>query len=393
MNNRFLAIIVIFLGLLLGPRSAGADQRRFAVLVGSNLGDRHESILHHAEDDATRVAQTLRTLGDFPPDQVLVLNGATATELRDAMIRLNVRVHEQHDAVLVLFYSGHADSESLHLAGTHFPLAELKALLVGSPATSRVLVVDACRSGSLIELKGAQPTQPFSVAALDEPAPEGFAVLTSSTATENAQESASLGGSFFTYYLNSGLLGAADQNRDGAVTLSELYAFASTETRAATVSSPAGQQTPTFQFMLGGRHDLVLTRPGRRDARVGILEFAEPGRYIVQLWDAGVLAAPLAEVAAHEPGARLALPPGHYHVTRRGERDIAERDADIVGGERHRRRRRHHVSRGSRPGGAQGRAPPLGHGIRRGGWLAYGRSRRPNALHGVWACAAGNPSP
>jgi hypothetical protein len=196
-----------------------------------------------------------------------------------------------------------------------------------------VLVVDACRSGSLIGLKGAQPTQPFSVTALDEPAPEGFAVLASSTATENAQESVSLGGSFFTYYLNSGLLGAADQNRDGAVTLSELYAFASSETRAATVSSPAGQQTPTFQFMLGGRHDLVLTRPGRHDARMGVLEFAEAGRYVVQPWDAGVLAAPVAELAAHEPGARLALPPGHYHITRRGERDIAERDTDVAGGE------------------------------------------------------------
>ncbi|HJX62684.1 MAG TPA: caspase family protein [Polyangia bacterium] len=333
MKTAFLSGLIVALGLAFAPRIAVADQRRFAVFVGSNIGDHHESILHHAQDDATRVAQTLRTLGDFPPDQVLVLNGVTAPELRDAIIRLNARLREQHDAVLVLFYSGHADAESLHLAGTHFPLAELKALLVGSPATSRVLVVDACRSGSLIGLKGAQPTQPFSIAALDEPAPEGFAVLASSTATENAQESVSLGGSFFTYYLNSGLLGAADQNRDGAVTLSELYAFASSETRAATVSSPAGPQTPTFQFMLGGKHDLVLTRPGRRDARMGVLEFAEGGRYIVQPWDAGVLSAPIAELAAHEPGAKLALPPGRYHITRRGERDIAERDADVTAGE------------------------------------------------------------
>jgi hypothetical protein len=323
----------VTVALVLLSENASADQRRFAVFVGSNIGDHHEAILHHAEDDATRMAQTLRTLGDFPPDQILLLNAVTAPELRDAIIRLNTRVHEQHEAVLLLFYSGHADEQALHLAGTHFPLAELKALLVGSPATSRVLVVDACRSGSLIGLKGAQPTQPFSVAALDEPAPEGFAVLASSTSTENAQESLALGGSFFTYYLNSGLLGAADQNRDGAVTLSELYAFASSETRAATVSSPAGQQTPTFQFMLGGRHDLVLTYPGRRDARMGTLEFGEPGRYVVQLWDGGILSAPIAELATHDPGAKLALPPGRYHVTRRGQRDLAERDTDVKGGE------------------------------------------------------------
>jgi hypothetical protein len=332
MNKPILPTLVVMLAALVAA-TAHADPRRFAVFVGSNIGDRHESILHHAEDDALRVAQTLRSLGDFQADQVIVLNGVNGPELRDAIIRLNMRVREQHDAVLLLFYSGHADAEALHLAGSHFPLAELKGLLVGSPATSRVLVVDACRSGSLIGLKGAQPTQPFPVTAVEEPAPEGFAVLASSTATENAQESLSLGGSFFTHYLNSGLLGAADLNRDGAVTLSELYAFASSETRAATVSSPAGPQNPTFQFMLGGRHDLVLTRPGRRDTRVGIVEFAEAGRYIVQPWNAGVLAPPIAEIASHDPGGKLALPPGHYRITRRGQRDIAERDTDVTGGE------------------------------------------------------------
>lgn len=329
---RVLSASILAFALVLVAATAQADPRRFAVFVGSNVGDRHETVLHHAEDDALRVAQTLRTLGDFPPDQVLVLNGVTAPELRDAIIRLNMRVREQHDAVLLLFYSGHADAEALHLGGTHFPLAELKGLLVGSPATSRVLVVDACRSGSLIGLKGAQPAQPFSVAAVEEPAPEGFAVLASSTATENAQESLSLGGSFFTHYLNSGLLGAGDLNHDGAVTLSELYTFASSETRAATVSSPAGPQTPTFQFMLGGRHDLVLTRPARRDARMGILEFADAGRYVVQAWDAGVLAAPMAEIASHDPGGKLAVPPGRYRITRRGQRDIAERDVNVTGG-------------------------------------------------------------
>jgi hypothetical protein len=310
-----------------------ADPARFAIFVGANLGDRHEPILHHAEDDAARLAQTFRTLGDFPADQVLLMTAVTAAELRDALIRLNARVREQPHGILLVFYSGHADAEALHLAGTHLPLAELRALLVGSPATSRLLMVDACQSGSLISMKGAHPAPTFEVTRLDEGVPEGFAVLTSSTATENAQESVALGGSFFTYYLNSGLLGAADQNHDGTVTLSEAYAFASSETRAATASSPAGQQTPAFQFMLGGRHDLVLTRPGRLDARLGKLAFASPGRYVVQRWDLAGLSPPLAEVAAHEPGATLTLPPGRYRITLRGERTIAERDATVTGNE------------------------------------------------------------
>jgi hypothetical protein len=331
-TSLFLAATLVLTGVAPSVR-AQPDAGRFALLVGSNLGDRSDPVLRHADSDATRLAQTLRLMGGFPADQVVLITGATASEMHDALIQLNARVREHKNGVLVVFYSGHGDEQSLHLSGTRLATAELKTLLVGSPAASRLLIVDACRSGSLVQLKGAHPAPAFAVPAFAEPVPEGFAVLTSSAASEDSQESAALASSYFTYYVNSGLIGAADQDHDGAVTLSELFAFASAETRAATTGSLAGQQNPTFQFALGGQHDLVLTRPGRRDARMGTLEFAEAGRYIVQLWDAGVLAAPMAELAAQEPGAKLALPPGHYHVTRRGQRDIAERDTDVTGGE------------------------------------------------------------
>jgi hypothetical protein len=322
----------LLIALMLVAAPAWAEHARFALLVGSNVGDPHEPHLNHAEDDATRMAQTMRTLGDFPVDHVLLMTGATASELRDALIRLNARVREDHDAVLVVFYSGHADAEALHLAGTHLPMAELKALLVGSPAASRVLIVDACRSGALTTAKGARQVPPFVVPPLEEPVPEGFAVLTSSAATEDSQESIPLRSSFFTYYLNSGLIGAADHDHDGAVTLSELYAFASSETRAATARTLMGPQNPTFQFQLGGTRDLVLTRPGHRDARQGLLRFAQAGRYVVQRWEPAGLSPPIAEVAASDSGAQIALPPGRYRVTLRGDRTISEHDCAVEGG-------------------------------------------------------------
>jgi hypothetical protein len=85
--------------------------------------------------------------------------------------------------------------------------------------------------------------------------------------------------------------------------------------------------------MLGGRRDLVLTRPGRKDPRLGTLAFAEAGRYVVQQWDDSLLGPPIADVASHEPGARLTLPPGRYHVTRRGQREIAEADISVATGQ------------------------------------------------------------
>jgi hypothetical protein len=311
----------------------GEGTDRFALLVGANVGDWGEPVLRHAEEDALRLAQTLRLLGNFPADQLVVMTGATATEVREALIRLNARVRERPQGVLLVFYSGHADEQSLHLAGTHMATAELKGLLVGSPATSRVLIVDACRSGSFIQLKGGKPVAPFAVPTFQEPAPEGFAVLTSSAASEDSQESGSLASSYFTYYINSGLIGAADQDRDRTVTLSELYAFASAETRAATANSLAGPQHPTFQFSLGGRHELVLTRLAKRDLRLGALRFAQPGRYLVQRQTPSGWSPPIAEIGAHDAGAELALEPGTYRVVFRTERDVSQRDFTVTGGE------------------------------------------------------------
>ena len=332
LGGRVALILLAFAWTLaLDSQAALAAPARFALLIGSNLGDPHEAPLRYAEQDATRLANTLRSVGDFPHDQVVLLTAGTAADVRETLIRLNARVRQHRQAVLFVYFSGHADEKSLHLAGTRFPTEELRGLLVGSPATSRLLVVDACRSGSLTREKGAWPAPSFPVPPPTEPLPEGFAVLTSSAAAEDSQESPSLGGSFFTFFFNSALLGAADQDGDGRVTLSEAYAFASRQTRAATVTTRAGTQNPTFQFMLGGRQDLVLTRPGRQNARLGILRVNQAGRYIVQRWDAAGLSAPLVEIAATRAGTKVALAPGRYRVTLRGERDIAERDYQVEG--------------------------------------------------------------
>jgi hypothetical protein len=330
-----LAVAAVVCG---GPRAmaaaaAATDESRFALLVGANLGDTGEPNLSHAEEDAARLAETLRLLGRFPADQVVLMTSATASEVRDALIRLNARVRERPNGVLVVFYSGHADENALHLTGSHLGMSELKALIVGSPATSRLLIVDACRSGSLIGLKGGKAVTPFPIPTFREPVPEGFAVLASSAASEDSQESGTLKSSYFTYYLNAGLIGAADHDRDGAVTLSELYTFASAETRAATANSAAGPQNPTFQFALGGRHDLVLTHLGARDLRLGTLRFTQAGRYIVQRSTTSGWSAPVAEVGAHEDGAELALVPGTYRVVLRGERDVSQADYAVASGE------------------------------------------------------------
>jgi hypothetical protein len=162
----------LVLALLLLARTAAADPARFALLVGANQGDPHEPVLHHAEDDAGRLAQTFRTMGDFPPDQVVLM---TAPQRHRAARRPHPpqrpRPRAPRRGCCWSSTRGTPTPRPLHLGGTRLPMAELKALLVGSPALSRVLIVDACRSGALIQLKGAHPAPPFEVPVLAEPVP------------------------------------------------------------------------------------------------------------------------------------------------------------------------------------------------------------------------------
>lgn len=137
-------------------------------------------------------------------------------------------------------------------------MTELAQLVRGSSATFRLLVVDACRFGSLTRIKGGQMEAPFFVPS-QSLAGEGMAFLTASAASEDAQESDELKSSFFTHAFVSGLMGAADTNADGGVSLGEAYRYAYDATLRATSRSFYGMQHPTFQYELRGQGALIVT--------------------------------------------------------------------------------------------------------------------------------------
>jgi len=327
--------LALLIGLLsMGAGAARAETRRYAVVIGANAGDPREVRLHFAESDAAKVAQTLNDVGQFPAAQTLRLTGVSADEVRSALLELNARLRQETaDTVLLVYYSGHADADNLHLAGTHLGTRELRDILAGSSAGSRVLILDACRSGAVTRVKGGTPTTPFAVNLGQSIPPAGLAILTSSAEGEDSQESDALSGSFFTHYFNSGLIGAADENHDGLVTLAEAFSFASEQTYRATVTTAAGPQHPTFRFELGGRQDLVLARPSRPHDGLGILRFEQSGRYVVQRVDAGGPRAVVAEIAATQPGSEVALPEGSYQVVLSQADYALESDAQVHDGD------------------------------------------------------------
>jgi uncharacterized caspase-like protein len=92
------------------------------------------------------------------------------------------------------------------LGRERFDYKELRDQLKGVNADVQIAILDSCSSGAFNRLKVGMRRSPFLFDESTEAA--GHAFLTSSSASEAAQESDEIGGSFFTHYLLIALSGA-----------------------------------------------------------------------------------------------------------------------------------------------------------------------------------------
>jgi Caspase domain len=319
---------------LLTPR-ARAEVTRYAVIVGNDAGAAGEITLSYAETDARKVFDVLGALGDFKPENMVLLQGRGGDELQRVLISMNARIRAEssggRDSILFVYYSGHADADALHPGTEPLELGLLQRLVQGSSADFRVLVLDACRSGSLTRVKGAQRTAPFPVLLDAELSGEGLALLTSSASDEDAQESDALRGSFFTHYFVSGLRGAADRNGDGGISVEEAYGYAYAHTLRASSQTLYGTQHPTFRFDLKGKGAVPLTWVS---AHGGLgAQLALPPGHAYLLFAGDAQGPVIAEVGEHDAQRLLALEPGVYFVRGRTRDHLLEGLIDLAAGQ------------------------------------------------------------
>jgi hypothetical protein len=334
---RVAAVVAMTLSLAMSAaaRPAHAAIDRYAVIVGNNEGGRDEPRLRFAETDASKLRDALGEIGGFPAENLLLLQGERVAAVRGAVIATNDRVRESlaasRQALLVVYYSGHADAEALHLGEDRLPLRELEQLVRGSAANVRLLIVDACRSGALTQAKGGVRAPPFPVQIEQRLAGEGAIFLTSSAVNEDAQESDAIGGSFFTHYLVSGLLGAADHDEDGLVSLEEAYRFAYDSTLKASSRSLSGTQHPTYHYDIRGQGSLALTSPFVRASERAEVRFPAGLGFLLMRDgpDGGVVA----EVGATQQLRRLSLKPGRYFVRGRSRDYLLEGVVRLTAGQ------------------------------------------------------------
>ena len=331
--NRSIITAAVLLGLAL-TRPALADGprlHRYALLIGVADGGPTRPVLRYADSDARSMGRVLETLGGVSPGDAVFVSQASRAAVDDGFAAIEDRLRAEKGRVvrreLLVYYSGHSDEDGLLLGRDRYAYDELRARVQRAPADLRVVILDSCASGAFTRHKGGIKRPPFLLdSSIDM---RGHAFLTSTSADEQAQESDRIAASFFTYYLVSGLRGAADVNQDRRVTLQEAYQFAAQETLARTERTQSGPQHAAYEFDLTGTGDMVVTDV--RGTQSGLVLAPElSGRIIVRQKD-GTLIAELHKA----PGSTLELgvEPGEYVVALEGAPTLVQTELALAAGQ------------------------------------------------------------
>lgn len=230
-----------------------------ALLIGNSTYPADEHNLQTLKGPVKDIAALNRALIDpetglFADVDVALLPEATSSRVIRTMGRFFGTA--TRDDVLLVYFSGHGkldqngrlhlcmqDTESTDLLSTAVSSARINEFADASRARNVIIVLDCCHAGAF---RGGELG--------DAVAGPGRYVLTSCRGTQLANDATVENGtSYFTQHLVNGLLGgAADQDRDGWVTFSDLYSYVNGRLRE------AGKQFP--QQRVSGDGDVRLAR-------------------------------------------------------------------------------------------------------------------------------------
>jgi hypothetical protein len=257
---------------------------RWAVVIGvGNYENPEIPRLRYAVPDAEAMYQILIGPAGFKKEHVLLLTDKTEKRptlqnIKKALGTFLARSARKDDTVFI-FFAGHGapevdprgiesdglakylipmDADPDDLFSTALAMDDIHTIFVRIESERVVVLLDTCYSGAAGGRTFA--SKKTRAGDVDELFLErltrarGRAIITASRPTEVSIELAEPGHGFFTYYLMQGLKGAADLNRDGIVSLQELYEYVEQ------------QVTQKSRAVGGNQHPVIKGGAGRRPA-------------------------------------------------------------------------------------------------------------------------------
>ena len=235
-----------------------SETKIWAVIIGvASYG--HMPTLKYTDDDAYRIYAFLRSPegGALSEDQISIMidEEATKKNILNNMDLIFSKAGEKD--LIVLYFSGHG------LKGSFLPIDfdgfnnkiyhdEINDIFRNSPAKYKLVIADACHSGSWMATRGddVESTLDTYYTSLAQAEP-GTALIMSSKGEENSLESSGLRQGVFSHFLLRGLKGEADNDTNNVISVGELYNYIFDNVKDYT----ANRQSPVIK----GDYDTKMT--------------------------------------------------------------------------------------------------------------------------------------
>jgi uncharacterized caspase-like protein len=236
------------------------NKNRYAVVIGIERYRRDLPNVNFASHDAKVVGEYLtKRLGFSEQNVVSLINDHAAKSDMEKYLEYWLPEHVDNDSTVLIYFSGHGapnlktnegyilpyDGDPTYLDGTGYSLKRLYETLEKSPAKEVVVMLDSCFSGTggrSVISKGLRPV----VISVENPLLAGgkTVVLTASSGVQSSSTYNSKSHGLLTYFLLKGLQGSADQNNDGKIDLSEVYAYLRPQVEIVARQEFNNEQTP-----------------------------------------------------------------------------------------------------------------------------------------------------
>jgi uncharacterized caspase-like protein len=272
--------------------SAGAKPRPWALLIGIEKYHR-ATPLRFTINDVQQLTETLVARGGYGKDQILQITD-TASNPQFQPLKASIVAELPQwlkkigpDDTAIIYFSGHGfrdaegkmylapiDCDPANPAPTGIPVEWFREQIAACPARFKLLVIDACHAGSE---KGDDHETGVAANELTEPfrSLEGVVTLASSKADEKSQIWEDKQQSLFSYWLNQGLKGHADEDGDAAVDIDELYKYVYRRVTQTAETRFPRQQTPVRVVRSGTPDVPVILRLQPQRLREVLADMAE----------------------------------------------------------------------------------------------------------------------
>lgn len=251
------------------------EGRQWAILIGVENYQK-ATPLTYTMNDVDQLAKTLRERGGVPGERVVkFVESAPDSRYQPLKASLQEQLPKwfkkptSKDRLLV-YFSGHGfrsqdghlylaplDCDPANPAATGISVSWLRDQIAACPAPFKLLILDSCHAGTE---KGEDAIKGASAKDLGEPFRdlEGVVTLASSTGDEKSQIWVEKKQSLFTYWLNQGLAGHADENGDAEVDIDELNKYVHKQVTHTAQTQLHRPQTPVRIIRGGGGTPVVL---------------------------------------------------------------------------------------------------------------------------------------